>query len=284
MKRIRKEIKKWAHDLRTAGRPESAAMLYRTALAWTVKTTTYIRNEKKKLGQSYRETREAWTSERVSEDVQPYPFHYQSIAASFMFIGAWFFFGLEAFVAALLSQLKMELPPVSAGLVGIGIALALTFGSKAFWARILGHYEQEPKRAAHVVSVSNMVVMPIAFILLIVAILASRSEENSLLLDRLFMISTSVLSLVLPTQAGVLFVGAGLFGWSKRLSSEYQQWEEIERQVEITNEFVQLTLAKLEPSERQVEISNEAVEQTLAKLEPAPTATTQSAPVVRSDV
>jgi len=248
MKAIQSELRKWCLDLKTAGHPDSAVQLYRSALAWVKTALESARRKKSRVAETYREKRSEWLTQISSDNLDPHPLYYHTLAASVLFVGAWFVFGLEAFLGAVLTQMKTQLSPIAGAVVGIGVAIALTFAAKVVLAPKLGDYENEGKKAARVMGITIAVLGLAVAVFVTLAILAIRSEVDSPVWDYVFWMSTGLLSLLLPSLAAVAFLGSALFGWSKKLTKEFDAAENLERRLEAFKGFVEQALSRLQPT------------------------------------
>jgi hypothetical protein len=223
-------VKGWWKRIRQSGQIERPRELS-DARSWAVEAINGLHAEQERVRQQFVELEAAWFTRRSDDGSRtPREYHYHSLAERHCSVAGWCVTALEAVIAAGLSILLLALPWAVAAAVGIVVTVLLAVGLKGVIAPlVVGLYADRPKAGRDLALRLLIIAGPV--VLALMALLFVVRGVGAWWAAAAFPLATAGLSVFCPVVAAALFVLAGLFGWSRRLTDQFRALEESERRV-----------------------------------------------------
>jgi hypothetical protein len=238
-------VRGWWKRIRQSGQTERRRELT-DAQAWASQAIDGLHTEQGRVQEEYAELHAAWFAGQADATRTPRESYYHSLAARSCNVAAWCVTALEAVFAGGLSILLLALHWMIGAAFGIVVTILLAVGLKGVIAPlVIGLYATRPKAGRDVALRLLIVTGPIALALLAV-IFVVRGMAGAWT-AWLFPWATGGLAVLCPIIAAALFVLAGLYGWSRRLTDLYRGFEQAERDVVELREHCTRTLAAMPP-------------------------------------
>ena len=132
-------------------------------------------------------------------------------------------------------------------MVGLLITILLAFFLKGC-IKMLPVQERQPKRVLRLVAITIAALLGTVLIVLLVGFLVRGATGFlALIMGPMFSIVLSILSVLIPLIAGLLFLAAALLGWSARLAHLYEELCTLERKINELNGHVDYRIRELLP-------------------------------------
>src|ERR1700722_3598684 len=232
LRSIPKELKSQWQQLRAGGAVDRLLRTFHGIKTWAVGALARVRAAKDQVASEYRRVWELWHERQPGFEVLPQVVYYQALAASGCASGAWFGMGLEGMLTAAISVFFLALPKLIALLVGVVVCILLAFFLKGAVKMFLPVAEHHPKKVLLIVVVTIAFMLAAVLIVLLIGFLIrGASGFLALLMGPLFSVVLSVLSVLIPVVAGLLFLAAALLGWSTRLTHVFEDLCTLERKI-----------------------------------------------------
>lgn len=190
-----------------------------------------LHTEQGRVREEFGELEAAWFAGRSPDPARtPRESYYHSMAARYCAVAAWCVTALEAVFAGGLSMLLLALHWTIGAAVGITVTILLAVGLKGVIAPlVLGRYADRPKAGRDLTLRMLVLTGPVALVFLVVLFIVR--GMTGVWIAWLFPWATGALAVLCPMIAAALFVLAGLYGWSRRLTDRYRSLERAERDV-----------------------------------------------------
>lgn len=247
LKKIRRALPGLWRRLRQRGSVAHAQNQAREVLAHARQFRGAIEAGKLDLQAEYADTYERWTSQRP-EHSRPQPFHYHSISARMITVGAWALLVFECLFAAWIMPIVTTLPDWLAVLAGVVIAIMLAFAAKGT-AMILVASDAETPVAARDRLVRWVVLCGVVEILLLAVLFFVRSAAGELAvrLAWTFGPASGLISLVTPILSGMLAAVAELFTWSTNLTQAWDEADAVDAELVLLEDAARRALSGDDP-------------------------------------
>lgn len=240
-------VRGWWKRIRQSGQTERRRELA-DAQAWAGQAIEGVHTEEGRVREEYAELEAAWFAGRTPDPARvPREAYYHSLASRYCNVAAWCVTALEAVFAGGLSILLLALHWILGAVFGIIVTILLAVGLKGVIAPlVVGRYADRPKAGRDVALRLLILTGPVALALLGV-IFVVRGMAGAWT-AWLFPWATGGLAVLCPIIAAALFVLAGLYGWSRRLTDQYRGLEQAERDIVELREHCTRALATMSPT------------------------------------
>jgi hypothetical protein len=232
IKQTHRELDKRWRRIDHGGSLDQVRQSILAAIAWSEVTIELVNDKIGQTAAEFARLRELWFGVPRSEEAIPWPDYYQTRAHTLMYVGAWALVCVEAWLAALMSIKFFNVEMLAAALIGITATILLTYGAKGLIGlTFLAHWSEQPKGGFHSIKRALAVLGVIEAILLFVLFLLRGSTGGSLA-EFAWWMATSILSVLTPTIAALLFVATGFLAWSSEHHRDWEAWHALRREIQ----------------------------------------------------
>lgn len=248
LRSIPKELKAKWQQLRAGGSVDHLLRTFHNIKTWAAGALLRVRAAKEQVAEEYRRIWELWHERQPYAEMLPQAVYYQVLAASGCASGGWFGLGLEGLLTAAMSVFFLAIPKVLALLIGLLICILLAFFLKGAVKMFLPVAEHHPRKVLLLVALTIAFLLAAVLIVLLLGFLIrGASGFLALLMGPLFSLVLSVLSVLIPVIAGLLFLACALLGWSARLAHLYEELCTLDRKIVELDSHVDYRIRELLP-------------------------------------
>jgi len=227
LKNANARIEEFRTELEFLGPPDVVAALLARVRAWARTTLDMIADLKKDVCADYSADYGKWNGAepqiKMPADASDWGWTLRASAFAAML--------LECGFAAILAALTFNLPSLPAALTGILITVVITLVFKGVW-RILCRDEHRPRKGVRTLSLQLLVVFPAWLLALTGALLLGRTlTEATPVANLVFITLMTVLTVLSPMLAAILFTFSELQGWARKHARQWRALEKLELDV-----------------------------------------------------
>jgi len=248
LRSIPKELKAKWQQLRAGGAVDHLLRTFHDIQTWAKGALLRVHAAKDQIAAEYRRIWELWHERQPYTEMLPQVVYYQALAASGCASGGWFGLGLEGMLTAAMSVFLLAVPKGVAVFIGLLVCILLAFFLKGAVKMFLPIAEHHPKKVLLFVALTIAFLLGTVLIVLLIGFLIRGATGFlALLMGPLFSVVLSVLSVLIPVIAGLLFLASALLGWSARLAHFFEDLCTIERKILELNSHVDYRIRELLP-------------------------------------
>jgi hypothetical protein len=231
---IKSDLNSWERRRAKGGGPETRRRLSRDIKNWASLAAADLQQQVKMIVAEFRRLSEIWSGLALADPVLVRPLYYQVASARHYRFGGWAAVTLEALFAAFLTAHYTNAPAWLSALAGAVVAILVAILFKGGLAPFLAQAEKYPVQSGRRIRVALWATSGLEVVLLLIVFLVRNSSEGlASMIGWMFGPALSLLSLVTPLCAAVLFSGYVLLGWSLRKTEELDEIQELLRDIHV---------------------------------------------------
>jgi hypothetical protein len=220
VKNIRKGFFEWREKIDRGGTRETCIQTLNEAVAWCDSSLTWTKNRASSVMASWQRNWQRWFGEDAPTTLQV--LFFETKAAFFTEIGAWFTVALEAAIGGFLSATFFNLNMYAAAAIGVGITFILALVAKGVLPTFFhARWSDQPRAGVRQMG-KFMLYVGILEAVLLLTMFYVRGSAGGPIFEYAWWVSTTLSAITTPVLAAALFIQSSLLSWSVMHRDEHE--------------------------------------------------------------